>query len=612
MSNNGDLKIVRDQIVNSAIVIGFVFGVLSYLVTLIRSLTYGFDEAFVAITLVIIGFGFIAGYRKKLSLNFKIYTVMLVVLMALITGLSNFGFLVSSKAYIILIPVFVSFILDFKNALLSMLFYGSIYALFGYLYISGTVSFEIDANQYVLDIRAWLMDLSIILLTGFALLLVGKKYSEAILNNLAVIKTKNEDLNYEEKRYQNLFENSFDAILILKGEKIQHVNQRCLELFKCKQVDIVNRNILDLSSEIQPGGIMAKERAETIFKMLASGEPQFLEWEHINLKGEVFLASLSLVQIQYNHTTLYQAVVKDITKQKEQEKEINQYKEHLEKLVQQRTEELEYTNRELQQSNISLMDQRNKLEEALDVLHATQEKLIESDKMASIGVLTSGVAHELNNPLNYIQSGLYSLQNMSKGQYEDLSKDELDDLNDQVINGIEEGVKRISEIVLSLEQFNKKDTKDFSSCNIPAIIDACLNILAFETKARIKVIKYYPEKAAKVMGNVSELHQVFINILYNAIQAIRKKGKIEVCISHVDGVGNVRVDIKDSGEGIDYSIQHRIFEPFFTTKDVGGGSGLGLSTAYNIIKKHQGEIMVESKIKKGSTFSIILPAKREN
>ena len=142
MKSPNELFRLRNNIVDKALVIGYAFGVVSYAVTFTRALSYGFDFTFAIMSAVVLGLGLIVWFRKRIDLSVKVYSVMLVVLMALVTGLSKYGYLVSSKAYLILIPVFVSFILEFKKALISLVLYGLIYAFFGYLYVSGTKPFE--------------------------------------------------------------------------------------------------------------------------------------------------------------------------------------------------------------------------------------------------------------------------------------------------------------------------------------------------------------------------------------------------------------------------------------------------------------------------------------
>ncbi|GAF03938.1 ATP-binding protein [Saccharicrinis fermentans] len=609
MSRKEELLMLQNNIVDKAMLIGYLFGVVSYGVTLSRTFSYGLDMPFFVLSAVMAFLGCVVAFRKKIKLGFKIYTIMVVVLLAMISGLSKFGFLVSSKVYIVLIPVFVSFVLGYRKALLVLLVYCLVYCFFGWMYVSGMRPFTIDVQSYVLDVNAWLMDLSIIMLASFALLYVSKKYSDTILDKLSVIRNKNEDLKHREKRYRYLFEHSFDAILILQESEIVDVNERALELFGCQRIDIIGKTILDISTEFQEEGRTSVSLIEERMVKTKLGVPSFFEWKHVKNTGEEFLCSISVALIQEGQNCFFQAVIKNITEQKRQEQELEQYRSRLEGLVQLRTEELEQANEELVQSNSDLLEQRNRLELTLRELHDTQEKLIESEKMASMAVLTAGVSHEINNPLNYIQTGLYSLQNMMSGQYDDLTKVEMDALRAEMVYGIEEGVNRINKIVQSLERFNKKNKKDFSSCNIRIIIEDCLNMLAFETTARIEVIKDYPKVDVEVDGNEGDLHQVFINILYNAVQAISETGKIEVRVELISNASQAMVTIVDNGEGMDSEVLSHIFEPFFTTKDVGGGTGLGLSTVYNIINKHRGDIKVDSCRYKGSEVKVMIPVK---
>ena len=609
MNTSNELFQLRNNIVDKALAIGYALGFLSYIVTFTRALRYGFDTGFAGISAVVFLFGLVVFFRKRIHLTLKIYSVMIVVLVALITGLSQYGFLVSSKAYLILIPVFVSFVLEFKKALISLLLYGVVYAFYGYLYMSGIKPFDIDANAYVLDINAWVMDLTIILLTAFALLYVSKMYSDTILEKLSVIRHKSNDLEIRERRFRNLFEHSFDAVFVIKGTVVADANQQALDLFEMPEDEFLGKTILQLSPEYQSDGTRSKDRIEETVRLNKLKGKSCFEWEHLKRSGEIFLASISVVRMEVGDGVIAQVVVKDITAQRKQEKELEEYRNHLERSVQTRTEELEQANEELIQSNYDLIEQRNELELTLRQLHKTQEKLIEAEKMASIGVLTTGVAHEINNPLNYIQSGLYSLQNITKGQYTDLTREDNQALYREIVGGMEEGVLRINDIVQGLERFNKNIGKDFSSCNIRVIIEGCLNILASKTKARIQIVKEFPVEDVWIKGSEGELHRAFVNLIYNAIQAIEDKGEIRIKVEELKQTENIRINIEDSGCGIDSGVLGRIFEPFFTTKEAGEGTGLGLSTVYNIISKHKGDIKVDSQKGEGTKFTIFLPIK---
>ena len=174
-----------------------------------------------------------------------------------------------------------------------------------------------------------------------------------------------------------------------------------------------------------------------------------------------------------------------------------------------------------------------------------QEKLIEKEKMASLGVMTSGVAHEINNPLNFIQTGLYSLRNtFDTGLNHSLSQDELM-TNRQIIDYMEEGVNRISSIVNGLGNFSSKGTAGFTHCYINDVIEDCLVVLSHEIKNRIHIIKEFSDRKIKVWASEDGLHQVFFNIIYNSVQAIKHNGTITIKVS-VDENNMVHVSVKDN------------------------------------------------------------------
>ena len=259
----------------------------------------------------------------------------------------------------------------------------------------------------------------------------------------------------------------------------------------------------------------------------------------------------------------------DITKRKKQEEELENHKNNLEKLVVKRTydletinEELQATNEELYQQNKIIGEQKKALEENILQLKETQAQLIQSEKMASLGVLTAGVSHEMNNPLNFI-----------KGVYLGLDKHftELGQEKDEkiafLLNSLKTGVERTSTIVNGLNQFSIENKKFDEDCYIHDIINNCLVILHNKLKHRAVLEKRFVNETIIVKGNVGKLHQVFSNILLNAIQAIIETGKITV-ITYIRNDYAV-IEIEDTGVGISEKNLPKITDPFFTTKDPG-------------------------------------------
>ncbi|MBE9510482.1 MAG: PAS domain S-box protein [Bacteroidetes bacterium] len=285
---------------------------------------------------------------------------------------------------------------------------------------------------------------------------------------------------------------------------------------------------------------------------------------------------------------------------------------------------------ELKKIEHELIVKNEELEKILKKINEMHTQLVICEKMASIGQITAGVAHEIKNPVNFITGNIEPLKRDVNDllsvieKYESLIqkyelehtfteiaslKNELDyphlleEVN-KLIEGMEEGANRTAQIIKSLGSFSRVDKDEFVKVDIHEGIDSTLTLLGNKIKHRITVHKDY-----KAVSNIeclpSKLNQVFMNVLTNAIQAIDKKGKIFIKTSSDEK--NVDICIKDTGKGMTEEIKKHIFEPFYTTKDISKGIGLGLSISYSIIKKHNGRIVVNSEPGKGTEFIITLP-----
>lgn len=254
------------------------------------------------------------------------------------------------------------------------------------------------------------------------------------------------------------------------------------------------------------------------------------------------------------------------------------------------------TRAELYQKNIQTVKE---LKSAMKELKETQIQLINSEKMASLGQLVAGVAHEINTPVASIKSNNGIVAKLL-GSIEDTDLKEM--LTD--INEIDkEAVNRISNIVTSLKKFVRLDEAELQEANINKELDLTLELIRHETKNRIEIIKNYGEiPAIKCFPNM--LNQVFTNILINACQAIDGKGTITITTEYKDK--KLIVKIKDTGKGIPQNQLNKIFSAGFTTKGVGVGTGLGLAICSKIIERHKGEITVNSEVGKGSEFIITI------
>lgn len=227
-----------------------------------------------------------------------------------------------------------------------------------------------------------------------------------------------------------------------------------------------------------------------------------------------------------------------------------------------------------------------------------ESQLIQSRKMAAIGNLTAGIAHELNNPLNNISLTTEALID----EFDELSREE----QQKMLHTIDAQVERASTTVANLLNFTRRDESSFAALSINDVITRTLNLLSNEiTLNNIKLDLILGDNLPRVMGNGHNLQQVFLNLFLNAIQAMPDKGTLGVR-SFVDNSA-VRIEVSDTGVGIPAEHLDAIFDPFFTTKEVGKGTGLGLSVSYGIIRKHHGNVTVSSEVGKGTMFSIVLP-----
>ncbi|MBE9466908.1 MAG: sensor histidine kinase, partial [Bacteroidetes bacterium] len=216
-------------------------------------------------------------------------------------------------------------------------------------------------------------------------------------------------------------------------------------------------------------------------------------------------------------------------------------------------------------------------------------------------ILTAGIAHEINNPLNYISGGLNGLENF-------FTEKELKNKKTTLfLTSIKTGLERVSSIVSGLNKLSRNKNTYNEDCDIHEIIETNLLIINNKIKHKINVNKRYSATQHIVLGNVGQLHQAFLNILINAGQSIKTEGTVLIFTKNKNK--NIFIEISDTGCGIEEKNLQKITDPFFTTKEPGKGTGLGLSISYNIIKEHNGKILFKSELKKGTTVRIELPLK---
>ena len=252
-----------------------------------------------------------------------------------------------------------------------------------------------------------------------------------------------------------------------------------------------------------------------------------------------------------------------------------------------------------------IKEKNQELEKTLKELKETQLQLINSEKMASLGQLVAGVAHEINTPLGSINANNDILAKLlSKLSDECEDKAILENIKN--INKIDkEAIKRISSIVLSLKRFVRLDESDLQFADINKELDLTLELIKHETKNKAEIIKHYGN-LPQIKCYPNMLNQVFMNILVNACHSIEKKGSITITTNFENNI--LAVKIKDNGCGIDDNIKDKIFSAGITTKKNGIGTGLGLAISQKIVEKHNGSISFESKKGKGTEFVIKIPS----
>jgi signal transduction histidine kinase len=395
-------------------------------------------------------------------------------------------------------------------------------------------------------------------------------------------------LGHERERFQRLVAAATDAILIVDAQS---------------SIVYANDAARQLASTLHAGGFDALvDRAALA---IAATDGLFRGDAALGAAGGAELALVQEVrqQLSSDGSPYFTVVLHDVSAERAREAE------------------LEKRNAELQQAYSRLQD--------------AQEQLLQSEKMASIGQLAAGVAHEINNPIGYVHSNLGTLRDYARsifsmlGAYENaLSSDNasdsrrrtLDELRqrlelDYVVQDLpalldesREGIERVRKIVQDLKDFSRVgQSENFELTDLHRGLESTLNIVWNEIKYKAELSKNYGEMPP-VECLPSQINQVFLNLLVNAGDAIGERGQIRINTGAESG--EAWIEIADSGHGIAEEHLAKIFDPFFTTKPVGRGTGLGLSLSYSIVKKHGGRIEVQSKLGTGTCFRIVLPLRQ--
>ncbi len=252
-----------------------------------------------------------------------------------------------------------------------------------------------------------------------------------------------------------------------------------------------------------------------------------------------------------------------------------------------------------------------RLQQAYDELAGAQKKLIHSEKLASIGTLAAGVAHEVNNPLAGIMNCISRMKKNPENHLE----------NQKYLEMMEEATAKVEWVIKNLLNFARQPASEKSTIDIKQALNKSISLSSHRLeKISIKINLETPAEETFVYGSQNHLEQVFLNLILNSIDAIAEKqqqpqgekGKISITVSRLSDLSSILMEFKDNGIGIPGENLDKVIDPFFTTKSVGKGTGLGLSVSLNIINDHGGELEIFSEHKKGTTINIILPLAQEN
>ncbi|MCU4165288.1 ATP-binding protein [Carboxylicivirga caseinilyticus] len=540
----------------------------------------------------------VAIFRKRLSLKIKSSILIFALITVVILHVAWLGIYSEYLPLIIMVPFFSTMAFSLKHSVIIFLSTIAAIVLLGLLHVSGYLSVrDIDLERYS-HIQTWILALLILGFVSISILIILTQFNTSFFRLLQDLKQKNRSLTFSEQSYREIFNSSTDAIFKMDYQgNIEDVNDAMLEMYGYirEEIQFIEWKELNKNKE----GYGYEEVKKYFTEVIEHGSTVF-EWLSTKRNGETFWIEVSMKKARILGQNKLLAVVRDIDEKKKIQIQLDNYRNRLEDLVQERTVALHRANDELTRINGDLIYQKEELRTTLEELKSAHEKLLRSEKMATLGVLSAGIAHEVNSPLQYIQAGSLGLEAYFEDNYNDIPEE----IN-ILLNSINEGVSRSADIVASLNQFSRQKNEKTEHFNIHTIIDNCLNILSNKIKHRIEIERQFYYEPIIISGNEGQLHQVIINILNNAAQAITKEGKI-IIKTLVDN-DNVQLVFIDSGKGISPEDINRLTEPFFTTKPSGEGTGLGLSITQKIIEEHNGQLLFESELGMGTTVRISLP-----
>jgi PAS domain S-box-containing protein len=418
-------------------------------------------------------------------------------------------------------------------------------------------------------------------------------------------------LSESEEKYRNIFKNASEGIFqITPSGRFISVNPALSQMAGYASPEEMMETIDDAGKRLYTD---PEERGRFINSLKTNGLVRNYIVLHNRKDGSTFWASVNARAVKNTDGDIlyHEGTLEDITERRVAEERLREVLSQLE-------------------------EKNSELYKAYEKLKESQKKTIQSEKMASIGQLAAGVAHEINNPAGFVISNLNSLQKyverlhefyvMQETAMEDLVQTDgkqretildriktnkrsmkidyiLEDIGNLIRESLD-GADRVKKIVQDLKSFSRVDDTAYTMADVHAVLETTLNIVWNELKYRATLRKEYGA-IPSTRCNPGQLSQVFMNLLVNAAHAISKYGEITIRTWH--DTDHIFVSISDTGSGIPEQDIKKLFDPFFTTKEAGRGTGLGLSISYDIMTKHNGEILVKSEVGKGTTMTVKIP-----
>lgn len=381
-----------------------------------------------------------------------------------------------------------------------------------------------------------------------------------IANDITEQKLVEDALQLSEEKFSVIFENSQDAILVLKNQKIQYCNHNALDLFKKKEEELLNKTLIDFSPKIQADGEPSLDKLRKKLHNAVNIAPQTFEWSLLKSNDQKGFIELTLKSVNWYDGSDILVIAKDITKRK-----------HLE------------------------------------------EELLQIQKMESIGSLAGGIAHDMNNILMAIL-GYTEIANYS------IDKGNLIELR-SCLDQVYTASIRAKELVYQILTISSKSKIQKQPIKLQTVLNEALNFLRSTVPCSIIIEREFCQNDVVICANMVQIYQIIMNLCINSVHAMdENKGIIKVKLENIyleQGPHAKLIDlnpgeyallsIKDNGHGIEKNVIDKIFEPFFTTKNKEKGTGLGLSVVYNIVRDYKGTIQVKSEKDKGCEFFIYLP-----